>query len=126
MVVMVWGGFVVGFGLIFILSFWWKCVIKEGGIVGMVYGLVSEVIFEVKIYGWVFNFDVLGFFGIFGSWFNGVLVFFINFFIMLFVIIIVSFFIKLLGDIVKFYEEFFRKVFVEGGKRIVMEIRVKS
>ncbi len=57
MVATAWGGLAVGFGPILTLSLWWKRVTKEGGIVGMAYGLISEVIFEAKIYGWAFNPD---------------------------------------------------------------------
>lgn len=127
MVATAWGGgLAVGFGPILTLSLWWKRVTKEGGIVGMAYGLVSEVIFEAKIYGWAFNPDAPGFFGTLGSWFNGVPVFFINFFITLFVIIIVSLLTKPPEDIVKLHEELFRKVPVETGKKTVMETRAKS
>ncbi|MEO2151284.1 MAG: sodium/proline symporter, partial [Thermococcus sp.] len=104
----------------------WKRVTKEGAIVGMAYGLVSEVILEAKVYGWAFNPDAPGIFGTIGSWFNGVPVFFVNFFITLFIIIVVSLFTKPPEDVVKLHEELFKKVPIEGGKKSITETRAKS
>ncbi|ASA78278.1 sodium/proline symporter [Thermococcus sp. 5-4] len=127
MVATAWGGLAVGFGPILTLSLWWKRATKEGAIVGMAYGLISEVIFEAKIYGWAFNPDAPGFFGTIGGWFNGIPVFFINFFVTLIVIIIVSLLTKPPEDIVKLHEEIFKKVPVEGtGKKSITETRAKS
>ena len=92
----------------------------------MAYGLVSELILEAKVYGWAFNPDAPGIFGTIGSWFNGVPVFFINFFVTLFIIIVVSLFTKPPEDIVKLHEELFRKVPIKGGKKSITEIRAKS
>ena len=126
MVATAWGGLAVGFGPILTLSLWWKRTTKEGAIVGMAYGLVSEVIFEAKIYGWAFNPNAPGIWGTIGSWFNGVPVFFINFFITLFIIIIVSLLTKPPEDVVKLHEEIFRKVPVETGMKTLTEARAKS
>ncbi len=52
--------------------------------------------------------------------------FFINFFITLFIIIIVSLFTKPPEDIVRLHEELFRKVPIETGEKTVMETRAKS
>ncbi len=92
----------------------------------MAYGLISEVIFEAKIYGWAFNPNAPGIWSTIGGWFNGVPVFFINFFIMLFVIIIISLLTKPPEDIVKLHEEIFRKVPIETGRKSVTETRAKS
>ncbi|ASJ02855.1 sodium:proline symporter [Thermococcus profundus] len=126
MVATAWGGLAVGFGPILTLSLWWKKVTKEGGIIGMAYGLISEVIFEAKIYGWAFTKDAPGIWGTIGGWFQDVPVFFINFFITLLVIIIVSLLTKPPEDVVKLHEELFRKVPIETGKKTVMETRAKS
>jgi sodium/proline symporter len=126
MVATAWGGLAVGFGPILVLSLWWKRVTKEGAIVGMAYGLISEVLLEAKVYGWAFNPNAPGIFGTIGSWFNGVPVFFINFFVTLFVIILVSLLTKPPEDIVKLHEELFRKVPIETGKKSIAETRAKS
>ncbi|CAB49698.1 sodium/proline symporter [Pyrococcus abyssi] len=125
MVATAWGGLAVGFGPILTLSLWWKRVTKEAGIVGMAYGLISEVILEAKIYGWAFNPKAPGFFGTLGQWFNGVPVFFINFFVTLFIIIIVSLLTKPPEDVVKLHEELFKKVPIEKSEKI-KTARMKS
>ncbi|AMM54872.1 sodium/proline symporter [Pyrococcus kukulkanii] len=117
MVATAWGGLAVGFGPILTLSLWWKRVTKEAGIVGMAYGLVSEVLLEAKIYGWAFNPDAPGFFGTLGRIFDGVPVFFINFFITLFIIIIVSLLTKPPEDVVKLHEQLFTKVPIERTEK---------
>ncbi|WP_324736121.1 sodium/proline symporter [Thermococcus sp. SY098] len=126
MVATAWGGLAVGFGPILTLSLWWKRVTKEAGIIGMAYGLISEVILESKIYGWAFNPNAPGFFGTLGSIFNGVPVFFINFFVTLFIIIIISLLTKPPEDVVKLHEQIFKKVPVQEGGKKVMEARAKS
>ncbi|WP_048151824.1 sodium/proline symporter [Palaeococcus ferrophilus] len=126
MVATAWGGLAVGFGPILTLSLWWKRVTKEGGIVGMAYGLVSEVIFEAKIYGWAFTKDAPGIWGTIGGWFQDVPVFFINFFITLFIIIIVSLLTKPPEEIVETHEKLFRKVSIESGRKSLTETRAKS
>lgn len=126
MVATAWGGLAVGFGPILTLSLWWKRVTKEGGIIGMAYGLISEVILEAKIYGWAFNPDAPGFFGTLGQWFNAVPVFFINFFVTLFVIIVVSLLTKPSEEVIKLHDEIFRKVPIEKGGKTVMQARAKS
>lgn len=110
MVVTAWGGLAVGFGPIVTLSLWWKRVTKWGGIVGMAYGLISEVILEAVIYGWDFNPNAPGIFGLIGSVLNGVPVFFVNFFITLIVIVVVSLFTKPPKDVVELHERIFVKV----------------
>ena len=92
----------------------------------MAYGLVSEVLLEAKVYGWAFNPNAPGFFGTIGSWFNGVPVFFINFFVTLIIIVIVSLFTKPPEDVVKLHEELFRKVSIESGRKSIVETRAKS
>jgi len=105
-----WGGLAVGFGPILLLSLWWSRVTKEAGIVGMAYGLISEVILESKIYGWAFNPKAPGIFGAIGAKLTGVPVFFVNFFITLGVIIVVSLLTKPPKDIVEMHKTLFRKV----------------
>lgn len=126
MVATAWGGLAVGFGPILTLSLWWKRVTKEGGIVGMAYGLISEVIFEAEIYGWAFTKDAPGIWGTIGGWFQDVPVFFINFFITLLIIIIVSLLTKPPEEIVETHEKLFIKVPVEKGKKSLTETRAKS
>lgn len=126
MVATAWGGLAVGFGPILVLSLWWKRTTKEGAIIGMAYGLISEVIFEAKIYGWAFTKDAPGIWGTIGGWFQDVPVFFINFFITLFIIIIVSLLTKPPREIVETHEKLFRKVPIETGKKSVTEARAKS
>lgn len=121
MVATAWGGLAVGFGPILTLSLWWKRVTKEAGIVGMAYGLISEVILESSIYGWSFNPDAPGIFGSIGAALNGIPVFFVNFFITLLVIVVVSLLTKPPEDVVKLHGEIFKKVPVS-----VMEARSKS
>ncbi|WP_297464031.1 sodium/proline symporter [Thermococcus sp.] len=126
MVATAWGGLAVGFGPVLVLSLWWKRLTKEGAIVGMAYGLISEVLLEAKIYGWAFNPNAPGIFGKIGAIFNGVPVFFINFFITLFVVILVSLLTKPPEDVVKLHEELFRKVPIETGRKSLAETRAKS
>ncbi|AIF69512.1 proline permease [Palaeococcus pacificus DY20341] len=126
MVATAWGGLAVGFGPILTLSLWWKRVTKEAGIVGMAYGLLSEVLLEAKIYGWAFHSDAPGIFGTIGGWFQDVPVFFVNFFITLLIIIIVSLLTKPPEDVVETHEKLFKKVPIEGGKKSIMETRAKS
>ena len=93
----------------------------------MAYGLISEVLLEAKVYGWAFNPNAPGFFGTIGGWFNGIPVFFINFFVTLFVIIIVSLFTKPPEDIVKLHGEIFKKVSIESTRgKTLAETRTKS
>ncbi len=110
MVATAWGGLAVGFGPIVTLSLWWKRITKWGGIAGMAYGLVSEVILEAIIYGWEFNPNAPGIFGKIGAVLNGVPVFFINFFITLIVIVIVSLVTKPPKDVVEIHENIFVKI----------------
>ncbi len=105
-----WGGLAVGFGPILLLSLWWSRVTKEAGIVGMAYGLISEVILEARIYGWAFNAKAPGIFGVIGAKLSGVPVFFVNFFITLAVIVIVSLLTKPPEEAVRMHREVFRKV----------------
>ncbi|MCD6558831.1 MAG: sodium/proline symporter [Palaeococcus sp.] len=126
MVATAWGGLAVGFGPILTLSLWWKRVTKEGGIVGMAYGLLSEVLLEAKIYGWAFTKDAPGIFGTIGGWFQDIPVFFINFFVTLFVIIIVSLLTKPPEEIVKTHENIFKKVPIQSSGKTIMETRAKS
>ncbi len=126
MVATAWGGLAVGFGPILVLSLWWKRTTKEGAIIGMAYGLISEVILEAKIYGWAFTKDAPGIWGTIGGWFQDVPVFFVNFFVTLLVIIVVSLLTKPPEDVVKLHEEIFRKVPIETGKKSVTETRAKS
>jgi len=117
MVATAWGGLGVGFGPPLILSLWWKRITKEGIIVGMIYGLISEIYLETTI-GWSFTSGPL----------EGVPIFFVNFFITLFVIIIVSLLTKPPEEVIKTHTELFKKVPVEGGeaKETVAETRAKS
>ncbi|ADB58842.1 sodium/proline symporter [Archaeoglobus profundus] len=110
MVVTAWGGLAVGFGPIVTLSLWWKRVTKWGGIIGMAYGLISEVILEAVIYGWEFNPNAPGIFGSIGAILNGVPVFFVNFFVTMVVIVLVSLVTKPPSDIVELHEKLFIKV----------------
>ncbi|WP_457549616.1 sodium/proline symporter [Archaeoglobus sp.] len=110
MVATAWGGLAVGFGPIVTLSLWWKRVTKWGGIVGMAYGLISEIILEALIYGWEFNPKAPGVFGMIGAVLNGVPVFFVNFFVTMLVIVIVSLITKPPSDIVELHEKLFIKV----------------
>jgi SSS family solute:Na+ symporter/sodium/proline symporter len=110
MVATAWGGLAVGFGPIVTLSLWWKRVTKEAGIIGMAYGLISEVILESTIYGWEFNPNAPGIFGAIGAVLNGVPVFFVNFFITLAIIVIVSLITKPPKDVVELHQTVFKKV----------------
>ncbi len=121
MVATAWGGLAVGFGPIVTLSLWWKRVTKEAGIIGMAYGLISEVILESTIYGWEFNPNAPGIFGAIGAVLNGVPVFFVNFFITLAIIVIVSLVTKPPEDVVELHQTVFKKVPVS-----VIEARSKS
>ncbi|RLF78575.1 sodium/proline symporter [Thermococci archaeon] len=126
MVATAWGGLAVGFGPILTLSLWWKRVTKEAGIIGMAYGLLSEVLLEAKIYGWAFHPDAPGIFGVIGSWFKDVPVFFVNFFVTLVIIIIISLLTKPPKEIVETHEKLFLKVPVKEGESKVMKARAKS
>ncbi len=110
MVATAWGGLAVGFGPIVTLSLWWKRVTKWGGIVGMAYGLISEVILEAIIYGWEFNPNAPGVFGAIGAVLNGVPVFFVNFFITLLIIVLISLVTKPPKEVVELHEKLFIKV----------------
>ncbi len=116
-----WGGLAVGFGPILFLSLWWSRVTKEAGIVGMAYGLISEVILEAKVYGWAFNAKAPGIFGVIGAKLAGVPVFFVNFFVTLGVIIVVSLLTKPPEEAIRMHREIFRKVPLE-----VLEARTMS
>ena len=116
MVATAWGGLGVGFGPPLILSLWWKRITKEGIIVGMLYGLISEVYMESTI-GWAFTSGPL----------KGVPIFFVNFFITLFVIIIVSLVTKPPEDVVKRHLSLYKKVAVENtAEKTVADTRAKS
>jgi len=116
MVATAWGGLGVGFGPPLILSLWWKRITKEGIIIGMLYGLISEVYMESTI-GWAFTSGPL----------KGVPIFFVNFFITLFVIIIVSLVTKPPEDVVKRHLSLYKKVPIESGTaKTVAETRAKS
>ncbi len=116
MVATAWGGLAVGFGPILLLSLWWKRVTKVGGIAGMAYGLISEIILEAFVYGWEFNPKAPGIFGAIGSALNGVPVFFVNFFVTMAVIIVVSLLTKPPKEIVEMHERVFRKVPIEVAR----------
>lgn len=81
-----------------------------GGIAGMAYGLISEVVLEAVIYGWEFNPKALGIFGSIGSILNGVPVFFVNFFITLIIIVVVSLITRPPKDVVDLHEKIFVKI----------------
>ena len=116
MVATAWGGLGVGFGPALILSLWWKRITKEGVIVGMIYGLISEVTLESMI-GWSFTSGPLA----------GVPIFFVNFFITLFIIVVVSLFTKPPEEVIKTHTALFRKVPIgSASKPTVSETRVKS
>jgi len=117
MVATAWGGLGVGFGPPLILSLWWKRITKEGIIVGMIYGLISEIYMETTI-GWSFTSGPL----------EGVPIFFVNFFITLFVIIIVSLLTKPPEEVIETHNKLFKKVPLEGAepKETVTETRAKS
>ncbi len=116
MVATAWGGLAVGFGPILLLSLWWKRITKEGGIVGMAYGLISEVILEAFIYGWEFNPKAPGIFGAIGATLSGVPVFFVNFFVTMAIIILVSLITKPPKDVMELHERIFRKVPIEVAR----------
>ena len=116
MVATAWGGLAVGFGPILLLSLWWKRVTKEAGIIGMAYGLISEVLLESMVYGWEFNPKAPGIFGTIGAMLKGVPVFFVNFFITLAIIVIVSLLTKPPEDVVELHEKIFRKVPLEVAR----------
>jgi len=116
MVATAWGGLAVGFGPILLLSLWWKRVTREAGIIGMAYGLISEVILESTIYGWEFNPKAPGIFGVIGATLNGVPVFFVNFFVTMAVIILVSLITKPPEEIVRTHETIFKKVPIEVAR----------
>ena len=116
MVATAWGGLGVGFGPALILSLWWKRLTKEGVIVGMIYGLISEVTLESMI-GWSFTSGPLA----------GVPIFFVNFFITLFIIVLVSLFTKPPEDIIRRHEELFKKVSINTNtQKKLAESRTKS
>ncbi len=79
----------------------------------MAYGLVSDVIEEL-IYGW-FNPNAQGIFGLIGSVFNGVPVFFVNFFVTLFVVV-AGLITKPPKDVVELHEKIFVNVAREKGQ----------
>ncbi len=115
MVATAWGGLGVGFGPALILSLWWKRITREGVIVGMIYGLISEVTLE-SIIGWSFTSGLLA----------GVPVFFVNFFITLFIIIIVSLVTKPPKEVITRHKELYRKVSTESSGKTIVETRAKS
>ena len=122
------GGLAVGFAPIMVLSLWWKRLTKWGGIAGMAYGLVSEIILEKFIYGWAFNPNAPGVFGSIGAALDGIPVYFINFFITLIVMIIVSLLTKPPEEIEKLHKELFTKVPIHKQKDLknAYEARAQS
>ncbi len=116
MVATAWGGLGVGFGPALILSLWWKRLTKEGVIAGMIYGLISEVALETVI-GWSFTSGPLA----------GIPIFFVNFFITLFIIILVSLFTKPPKEVIERHEKLFTKVKIgETPPKTLAETRTKS
>ncbi len=117
MVATAWGGLAVGFGPQVTMSLWWKRITKEGIIVSMLYGLISEIYMETTI-GWSFTSGPLA----------GVPIFFVNFFITLFILIIVSLLTKPPEDVIKRHEALFKKVPLEksSAQQAITEARTKS